>query len=787
MKKVIKYSVIIFVTLTLAVLLFSIFYINNIMKDYSNITFDKTKIIAESGKITLLDVANDIVETNSAFAQQKVDIEECPSFVTNAFISIEDKRFFTHHGLDYKRITKAMYNNITSGTIKEGASTISQQLIKNTHLNNDRTLSRKIKEIMLTKKLEKELSKKDILDAYINVIYFGEGSYGIESASKNYFGVKTSDLSIAQAATLAGIIKSPAKYSPKYNKQNCLERRNLVLKQMLTNNFITQSQYSDAKNEELIIIENEQNVEPYNLYLKAVLHEASDILNLSEKDTASKGFIIKTYLDKNAQNTLEQIICNNDYYHTNSHGNVADSLATIIDNKTNGIKAYTGKSKYNLVSFTRQPGSAIKPILVYAPALVEGLVQPATLVLDEPIDYSGYSPHNVGGEFHGYVSIKESISKSLNIPAIKVLDYVGIEKAKTFAQKANIAFSDTDNGLAIALGGFTQGITLNNLTNSFTIFANNGYYKNATFIKEITDSRGNVVYKHTDNKAKIIGEDTAFLMNYMLTDGVQNGTSKKLKTLPYQVAGKTGTVSLKNSNNNSDAYSIAYTTSDTMGVWLGNYSNQKEHELESKNNGGTYATEIIKQTFLKIYEKNKPSDFMQPTNVQEVVYDAIIYDEDHTIKLADDNTPERYTKKDYFSTRYLPKEQSTKFNKLQANNFNVNYTEDKAIITFDIKTYFKYELYKVYNNDHILLSTYEDKNDAIVYEDSDLKPNTKYSYYVKVINPYNSSYNNNDSIIILTNSNTETLKQEFNLATDKFKIVKNKKNSTDSLWYFNTI
>lgn len=777
MKKLVKYFIIIILIVTAVVITGGAIFINNIMKTTENVTFNKEKLVTASAQIFMYDNNENEFGLHSNVIKPVVKIDELPSYVPDSFVSIEDKRFYEHHGLDYKRIAKAVYNNFKSGSLNEGASTISQQLIKNTHLTNEKTFKRKLNEMLLTKKLEKEFSKKDILETYLNVIYFGESSYGIEQAANTYFNKSAKDLTLAESATLAGIIKSPARFSPIYNLENSLSRRNLVLKQMLKNNKITPTQYELATLEDINLSLAERSYKENDLYAKAVLAEAAQILNLSEKDTAVRGLKIYTYLNADKQSQLENILNTDSFYHVNSYGNVADSLGIIINNQNYGVEAYAGKSQYNLVNFKRQPGSIIKPILVYAPAMEKGIISPATQILDEKIDYNGYSPNNVGGTFYGYVSVKDSISKSLNIPAIKVLDYVGIEQGKSFAKKAGLTFHEKDNGFAIALGGFTEGNNLKEITNSFLPFANQGEFKTCSFIKKIEDITGKTLYEDSKLTQKIMGEDTAYVMTQTLIDGVKNGTSKKLHTLNYEVAGKTGTVAVPNTNNNTDAYSVAYTTQHTMGIWLGNYSNEMEKQLESSNNGGTYATGIIKEMFTKMYAENKPQNFTKPDNVVELEIDVKTLLNEHIVKLADENCPERYRQKELFLARYAPKEYSFIYNNLSVENFDATLSNNICTISFEAKDYLDYEIVRSANNKDTIIATFENKEGMQTFTDTNLRPGTKYSYYVKVYNNFSNIYNESDKIIILTNKAEE----KFNDIIGK---LEQKPKQENVSWYF---
>lgn len=756
MKKAIKTTFLILLIIIVSVLVLTIVFINNIM-GISDAKFDKEKLILSSREAVVFDFNNNEIK-NTVETKKIVSLDQMPQNLIDAFISIEDKDFFKHTGLNYKRIVKAMFNNLKQFSFVEGASTISQQLIKNTHLSQEKTIKRKLKEMLLTKKLEKEFSKKDILETYLNIIYFGENSYGVERASNTYFNKSVGDLTLSECATLAGIIRSPVKYSPIYNFENCLNRRNLVLKEMLKDKKISTGQYEEAINETLSVTLPEQNnLSINNLYVNATYSEAQKLLGISENELRCGNYKIYTYYEPDKQTAVFNVANNPENYHKNSFGNVSDSLMILIDNKTKGVNAFYGKSSYNLIDFVRQPGSAIKPILVYAPALDLGLINPSTKLSDTQTNFNGYTPNNVGNVFHGDVSVSESIAKSLNIPAVKTLQYVGIEKAKNFAKSAGVNFDARDEGLAIALGGFTTGISLKDLTNTFVPFANSGCYAKANFIRKISDNFGRTIYEHKPQNTQIMGSDTAYLMTKMLSDACVNGTSMRLKNLPFQVAGKTGTVARKGTNQNTDAYSIAYTTNHTMGVWFGNYSLDDKYVLESKNNGGTFATSAIKQCFSEIYKNNPPNNFEVPNNVEEVEIDAKLYNEENIIKLASPNCPPRYTQKILVSTRFKPKDVSDLFDNISVNNFDVKVNGTKATICFEAKDYLKYEIFRVVNNNAKLVANYSNKSGNVEFIDKNLNFNTKYGYYIKVSTINDLNKTQSETINILTTKLSDSI------------------------------
>lgn len=748
MKKSIKIIVVILniiLILSLLLVVSTLVYLGNIN---SKLKFDRGKLEVANIKLDIYNVANEKINDNTL---NSIELKDLNDYTVSAFLSIEDKDFFKHSGVNYKRIVGAMINNIKTRSLSQGASTISQQLIKNTHLSNEKTFDRKIKELLLTKKMEKIMTKDEILETYLNVIYFGESAFGIEQASQVFFNKPASDLSISESATLAGIIKSPAKYSPIYNYENALSRRNLVLKEMLKDYFISEEEYSDAINSNIELNFNKQAKSNYNnLYLKQTYDEAIKILNITEKEIGLNGIKIYTYQDASKQEILDSLIQNEDYYLKNPNGNIPDSLAVLINNDTGGIEAYSGKSEYDIVNLKRQPGSAIKPTLVYAPALEYGYISPITPILDEKIDINGYSPNNLGNIFHGYVSASDCVADSLNIPAVKLTSYVGIDKCKNFAKKLNIEFDKNDNGYAIALGGFTEGTRLIDLTNSYLPYTNSGKIIDAKFIKKIVSKTGKVLYENTEDSRQVMGEDTAYLMHTMLKDGVEKGTSRALKKLDFEVAGKTGTVCVKDSNNNTDAISVAYTKNHTMGVWFGNTSNKKEFELTSKTNGGTYPTYIIRDTFGEIYKGNKPEKISIPESVKEIDIDINELNNNHKVVIASDSCPERYKLKTLVSARYMPEAANDNYANFDINNFDVKLNNNDVEISFDAIEYINYKIVKISNGKEKVIKEFSNEKDKIKHIDKDIKNDTEYKYKIVAEYPILHSTRQSKEISIIT-------------------------------------
>ena len=726
MKKVLKISFIVFLCLIFVSMIVFAIILNGAIKSSNKVNFDKELLISATSKITIYDKDNNLIE--NTVGDKIVDYENLPEYVKDAFISIEDKQFYNHKGLNYKRIIKSMLNNIKSGYFKEGGSTISQQLIKNTHLNNEKTFDRKLKEIVLTKKLEKTFSKDDILETYLNVIYFGNNCYGLENASFGYFNKPSKDLNINEAAVLAGLIKAPTKYSPILNYENSFKRKNLVLKEMHKDKKITDEEFNEFYDKEITLNLNKNMVK--NIYTSSCIEQAEKILNLTEKEMKMLGVKIYTYLDPNLQNDVINAVNNSAYYHKNKYGNIADSCAVIIDNQTGGINAFYGKCDYNLYSLKRQPGSAIKPILVYAPALEKGL-NPDSVILDEHIDYNGYSPKNVGGIYHGYVTTTEAIEQSLNIPAVKVLKDVGIDNAKRFVKNCGLDLSNEGDNYALALGGFKYGTNLIDLTNTYLPFSQKGNFIKASFIKEIKSING-TLYKNTESKTKIMSEESAYLMTKMLISGVNKGTSMRLNKLPFVVAGKTGTVGIPNTNLNTDVYSIAYTDNKTCGVWLGNTTNKTEFNLEGSNNGGTYCTSMLKEIISDTNKENNPTHFnSKPNGIEVVNIDEVALENEHKLMLAGENTPPVYRKQIEINKKFNNLPVSTTYTNPKPTEFTIKIKNNKPEITFNAQKYLIYKIFRVEEDQTKCLETYKNKKGEITFVDNLAETDTFYDYYIE--------------------------------------------------------
>ena len=674
MKKSFKWILLIIFFIVLAALLAAGFYISSIYMNARAMAIDEDALSSSEVYIEVYDKENKPIKEFNEINKQYANIENLSDTTKNAFISIEDKSFYSHSGVNYKRMVKALINDVKARKLKEGASTITQQLVKNTQLTSDKTVERKIKEIALAQKLEKRYSKDEILEKYLNIIYFGNNCYGIESASNYYFSKSAKDLSSSEAATLAAIIKSPAKYSPTKNPDNCLKRRNLVLSEMYKDNFIQADEYNLAINKPLSLTINEKPKNKLNSYSQSAIDEAVSILKIPAKKIALKGYKIYTYQDQEKQNALTNAI--------DIEGLDCNSAAVVIDNNNHTVQAYVGSSNYKILDAKRQPGSCIKPVLVYAPALNEDIIYPCTPLLDEKTTISDYTPKNIGDVYRGYISAREALSKSINIPSVKVLSYVGIDKAKSYAEDMGFVFDEKDDSYSLALGGMTYGVNLVQLASSYSTFANGGKFAPAKFVSFITDKNNKLVYVNKPHEKQVLREDASYLITDILKTCAKSGTAKKLASLNKEIAAKTGTVGKSNSKQNLDAWNVSYTKDQTICVWLGNLDNSPISYA-----GGNQPTEIARRYFSQVEDN---SHFSVPSSIVEKDIDATELYENHRIVLAGNSTPERYTQKELFSRFNLPTDISNKFVNMEKQSFKGKVNGSNAEIEFDAKNYITY-------------------------------------------------------------------------------------------------
>ena len=519
---------------------------------------------------------NELANIHSTENRMPVKIEQIPIALQQAFVAVEDARFYEHKGVDPRGLARAIYTNLKDNEIAEGGSTITQQLAKNAYLTQERTLKRKIQEVFLALQLEKQYTKQEILELYLNQIYFGQGAYGVQAAAKTYFGKNIEELNLSECAMLAGIPKSPNYYSPFNNIKAAIERRNTVLDQMQKYNYIRSSEAAEAKKFEIVLAQQNQPEEQ---------KDAAYFLNyvtqlVIEKYGADalykEGLKIYTTIDMDiqrmAENSLLETLPN---YSTDANGLQQPQGALVaIDPKTGYIKAMVGgrgTDQFNRATMAeRQPGSAFKPF-VFAAAL-ENNFTPDTTIEDSPLNIDGWRPQNDNGTFRGTVTLRTVATHSMNVPTVKIAQSLGMDKPIFYAQEMGITTfvldgEPNDRNFATSLGGMTKGVTPLEIASAYCTFANGGVYMPHIAITKILDRNGRILEEVTPEGKAVISQQSAADLTSMLEDVISRGTGKNAN-IGRPAAGKTGTTS-----DYKDAWFVGYTPDLVAAVWVGNDDN----------------------------------------------------------------------------------------------------------------------------------------------------------------------------------------------------------------------
>ncbi len=585
-------------------------------------------------------------EENRIWASYK----DIPTNLVYATVAIEDKRFFQHSGVDWLRSMKASANLFLGGSSTYGASTVTQQLVKNLTNDNEVTVRRKLVEIFRALEMEKQYSKEDIMEWYLNTIYLGEQSYGVRTAAYTYFGKDVSELDLAECAGLIAITNNPSIFDPyisEKTKAKNKERQTDILYEMWQQGYITENEYQNAKNEELQFqyadssSETGDNSDYYSYFVDQVIRDVvNDLANATGYDTEvinrmilGGGYQIYSTIDVDVQNAAEEVYEDLDNIpKTDSTYQQLQSGIVIIDNETGDIAAIVGGvgQKEGSLTLSRatqsllSPGSTIKPLAVYAPALEMGLITPATVYDDTPFTFgSSPWPKNEDDTYHGLTNILTAMKRSTNTVAVKVLDDVGLDYAYHYA--VNDMHLDTLvdqyelNGVnytdksywSLALGGMVRGVTIRDLTAAYASIENKGTYREARTYTKVLDSDGNVVLDNTQSSNENMSEKTAYYLTYMMEETVKDGTGQEAQVPGIDTAGKTGTTS-----DDKDRWFAGYTGYYTGVVWCG-YDQPQEVVLEDDSIENP-ASVLFNKVMTKVHEGKQNKAFEKPTSVIDV-------------------------------------------------------------------------------------------------------------------------------------------------------------------------
>ena len=571
--------------------------------------------------------------------------DEIPEEVKEAMVSIEDKKFYSHGGIDFKAIIRAVWAMVRNGEVTQGGSTITQQLARTIFLNNDRTWQRKMEEIFIATELEKKYTKDEILEFYLNNIYFGNGYYGIQAASRGYFDTDVSFLSLSQMAYLCAIPNNPTMYNPYKNPDNTLGRRDRILKNMYEDGKISRREYKDARQETIVLSTAEPTkrydaVETYACYCatRALMEQQGfefrtdfsseedrktyedayqEQYKTCEQSLYTGGYRIYTSIDLSMEEQLQNAVDEKlqDFTDVNEEGiYTLQSAAVCIDNETGFVKAivggrsqeYDGHMLNRAYQSYRQPGSAIKPLIVYTPALERGYT-PDTIVEDTPIEDG---PENASGRYLGSVTLRYAVENSINTVAWNLLEEMTPATGISYLKEMNFAkLSPEDERPAASLGGFTNGVSPVEMAAAYATIENDGKYREPTCIVEIQDADGNAIYQKIVDEKQVYKTNAARWMTNILEGVLTQGTAKGLALSETASAAKTGTT-----NSNKDGWFVGYTKYYTTSVWVGY---DIPAELPGLT-GASYPGEIWYDYMENLHKELPYADFVAPLGTGDV-------------------------------------------------------------------------------------------------------------------------------------------------------------------------
>lgn len=551
---------------------------------------------------------------------EPIPFHDIPKQMIQAILAVEDQRFYEHRGIDWIGILRAGWVNFRAGEVVQGGSSITQQLVKNAFLTFDQTLERKIQEAFGAIQVERKYSKDQIVEQYLNTIYFGEGAWGIQRAAIVYFGKEAKELTLAESALLAALPKAPTNYSPLNNPSKALERRNLVLALMEQNGAITKKEHDQAKAELLPTEKHEWKTNiPYPSFVYYVFQEMKERHGISEDEIWNDGLQIYTTLDPKLQQGVEKIFQQPANFPASPDQTPVQGGAAVIQAKTGEIQALmAGRGKIPYLGFNRgvdlrrQPGSTMKPLMVYGPALEAGY-NPDSLLYDGPLNIAGYQPQNWDRRYHGRVTVQQAVEKSWNIPAVWLLNEIGIDKGLQFSKSVGIPLEKEDRTLGVALGGMKHGVSPLHMAQAYAAFANRGQWNQAYAVRKVLDQDQQQLVVWENAPAQVMKASSADLMTHILQGVVKQGTGRTAQ-LDRPVAGKTGTTELpsmlSSKNGLKDAWFVGYTPQLSAAVWVGYDTVDAKHYLPA--DGGQYSMKIWKQIMSQAHQGLKAEAFPVP-------------------------------------------------------------------------------------------------------------------------------------------------------------------------------
>jgi len=608
-------------------------YTNHLLKDTPE--WDP-KVLQKTNETSIVYNSDGSVELTKLYGEQNrttVDIKKVPELVKNAFLATEDVRFYDHSGIDFRALTRAVWANITNGFGSEGASTITQQVVKGAFLKPEKQVKRKVQEAYLAIQLERNYTKDEIFELYLNRIYFGHGAYGIQAAAQVYFNKSVDELNLPEAAMLAGLPQRPNGYSPFNDPKRAKDRRTKVIRNMERYEFISSKQAEAALKDDFSSLNTNRVAKddsgnkinyPHPYFVEHVIEEL--IASYGADKVFNGGLRVYTTIDIAIQKGAEKVMQDDD----NFPKSTADAnglkqpqgALVILDPKDGSIKALVGGRNSNqteqrtfnrATQSKRQIGSTMKPILAYAPLIDAKGAGSGTVIDNAPVRYGKWAPKNSNGKYTGPVTVRTAIEKSINVPAVKAADMAGVKTSLDYAKKMELSLDYKEDASlgSTALGGLEVGIPPLELASAYATLANQGVYVKPSAILKIEDSTGKVLYEHKPKKTKVFKASTASILTDVLRTTVTRGTATKARFGKWQIAGKTGTT-----NYNKDIWFAGYTPELVAVVYIGH----DQPKQMSSQYGGNYPALIWRKAMEIAHKEKKVTKFPAPKGV---VYSTI--------------------------------------------------------------------------------------------------------------------------------------------------------------------
>lgn len=665
--------------------------------------------------------------------------DKIPRQIKDVFIAAEDLRFYEHKGVDVVRLFGALAANLRDGGYSQGASTITMQLIRQSHLSVNKTIARKAEEIWLALQLERRMTKDEILTMYLNYIYFGNGAYGIQAAAQTYFGVDAADLTLNQTCALAASIKAPSYYAPHVAPERNESQRGYILSTMLAEGMITQGEYDQAQGETLALAEPETENVVYGWYMDAVLDEAQTLLGMNGEEVLSGGLYIETALSPRHQELLEQQFEKDVFPKNASDGTKVQGAAACVDVKTGEVLAVVGGRSYDIrrglnraTQMRRQPGSALKPLAVYAPAINRFGYMTCSVLKDEPTNFNGYKPRNASYTYYGNVSIRTALKSSLNVSTVALMNNIGVQAGREYLSSVGIPLDDRDSNLALGLGAMTYGVSPVQLAAAYSPFANGGMFYSPHFIRKITDASGRVLYQNRDEGSRVLKATSAYLMTSLLQTVTSSGTGAKLSGAGTPVAGKTGTVNMTGGGNR-DIWMACFNSEIACAFWMGFDNPDAEHKLAGWVSGGDNTALMARNYFRDLYKNKDKPQFSRPKGIVSLEIDTQSIKWRGEPMLATELTPSSYRYTEVFAEDNHPTKRSDVWTPPRAlNSFYVSHNDEGfPVLVMQPSDNAMYRIQRdTAGESFILTEIYGSVGETLYFTDTKAKSGVTYTYRV---------------------------------------------------------